>query len=199
MTHPALVGRRLAAVDLEGNGGSPIEIVELAVLPMDGGVVADEAATWLVRPVQRIRGLVTRMVHGISNADVAECPPWSEVADEVTAALADRALIGHAATGEHRILSRQLPHWRPPMVLDTLRLAKHVWPGLPTYALHPLLAHAGLDTPEGVKAHGHRAAYDARMTARLFLTLLAQSDLDWPGLVEVAAPPRFLEEIAAGG
>lgn len=186
----ALTGQRLAVVDVEGNGGQPPEIVEIAVLTLDEPVRREDVSTWLVRPLAPITSLVTRKVHGISNADVANCPTWSQVADEVADLLTDRILIAHNASVEHRVLGTHLPAWQPPMVLDTLRLAKHVWPGLPGYGLDRLIVHAGLDVEDDA-GRRHRADYDTWMTAGLLLALVEQSGLDWPGLVQVATLPGF--------
>src|SRR5207302_3085854 len=120
----AWIGRRRAVVDDEGNGGQPPEIVEIAVLTLDEPVRREDVSTWLVRPAHPITRLVTRKVHGISNADVADCPTWTQIADDVAGLLTGRTLIAHNASVEHRVLGTHLPAWRPPMVLDTLRLAK---------------------------------------------------------------------------
>lgn len=199
----ALDGQSLAVVDVEGNGGQPPEIVEIAVLTLDEPVSREHVSTWLIRPLQPITSLVTRKVHGISNADVADCPPWAQVADEVADVLTDRTLIAHNASVEHRVLATHLPDWQPPLVLDTLRLAKHVWPGLAGgYGLDRLIAHADLDVDDSVQDDAepsvgdksdrrHRAGYDTWMTTGLLFSLAEQSGLDWPGLVRVAALPCF--------
>ncbi|MGH4019756.1 MAG: 3'-5' exonuclease [Pseudonocardiaceae bacterium] len=186
----ALTGQRLAVVDVEGNGGQPPEIVEIAVLTLNQPVCRGDVSTWLVRPEHPITQLVTRKVHGISNADVADCPTWTQVADDVAGLLTDRALIAHNASLEHRVLGTHLPSWQPPMVLDTLRLAKQVWPGLPGYGLDRLIVHADLDVEDGA-GQRHRADFDTWMTAGLLLVLVEESGLDWPGLVRVAGLPGF--------
>lgn len=211
MTRPAirtipavLAGQRLAVVDVEGNGGQPPEIVEIAVLTLDEPVGRDHVSTWLVRPIQPITPLVTRKVHGISNADVADCPPWAQVADDIADLLTDRTLIAHNASVEHRVLGTHLPAWRPPLVLDTLRLAKHVWPDLPGgYGLDRLILHAALDVDASTEAdcgtdkpgdkadRRHRAGYDTWMTTGLLFTLVETSGLDWHDMVRVAALPGF--------
>ncbi|MBM7775999.1 DNA polymerase III epsilon subunit-like protein [Actinokineospora baliensis] len=187
----ALAGRRLAVVDVEGNGGQPPEIVEIAILHLDQPVKPEHVTTWLIRPQSPITPLVTRKVHGISNADVADCPTWSQVADQVTEALSDRVLIAHNASVEHRVLSAHLPTWQPSLVLDTLRLAKHLRPGSTTgYGLDRLIDDVQLDTHQ-YPGQRHRAGYDTWMTAQLLFTLVGHADLDWPELVRVAAMPGF--------
>ncbi|WP_035304335.1 3'-5' exonuclease [Actinokineospora inagensis] len=182
----ALRGRELVVVDIEGNGAQPPEIVEIAILPLGRVVHPGNVITWLIRPRTPISTVLTRTVHGIGNSDVADCPTWPEVADQVSDALGSRILIAHHAAVEHRVLSAHLPEWRPLLVLDTMRLAKHVWPGLRGgYGLDRLVEHAHLDLDE-YPGRRHRAGYDAWMTARLFLVLVEESGLDGAGLMRVA-------------
>jgi DNA polymerase III epsilon subunit-like protein len=161
---------RFAVVDVEGNGQQPPEIVEIAILPIDGMNVAGEPVAWLVKPEQSIAPIVTRKVHGIRNADVADAPGWSEVAPEVGAALAHRIPIAHNARVEYDVLRRHMPSWAPATVLDTLRLARAVWPGLGTYNLDRLLDHTGIVLGDG-SGQRHRAGFDVQATALLFLAL----------------------------
>ncbi|MGH3866831.1 MAG: 3'-5' exonuclease [Pseudonocardiaceae bacterium] len=188
----ALKGKRLVVVDIEGNGQQPPEIIEVAVMSVDGHGGSEPLQDWLIRPEQPITQIVTRKVHGISNQDVASCPPWSAVASDVEALLTDRILVAHNATVEHRVLGSHLPNWRPPLVLDTLRLAKHVWPGLTSYGLDQLTKEADLDTSAVNEQRYHRARYDAWCAWQLLRALTEHSRLDWAGLVKVAALPGFV-------
>lgn len=183
----ALTGQRLVVVDVEGNGQQPPEIIEIAALPVDDEMTVDDMRCWLVRPQRKITPLVTRKVHGISNADVADSPPWSAVAPEIEDLLTDRTLVAHNASVEHRVLAAHLPTWTPPLVLDTLRLAKRVWPGLDGYGLDKLIARA--DDAATIEQRHHRAAYDTWCAWRLLCLLLEHSDLDWIELVRAAALP----------
>jgi exodeoxyribonuclease X len=156
-------------VDVEGNGQQPPELVELAVVPIEGGVLG-ERQSWLVRPPHPIKHLATA-VHGIRSGDVAGCPPVPEIAAEVLAALDAPALVAHNAHVDVGVLRRELPGWEPPEVFDTLKLARRLVPGLPAYKLGDLVERFELaeGLPDGLKPH--RAAYDALVTARLFVLL----------------------------
>lgn len=162
-------------IDVEGNGQRPPDLIEAACLPIDGGVPG-RVRTWLVRPPRPITGLVRR-IHGISNADVATAPTTADVAAQIRAALAGRVVIGHHVHVDLAVLRRELDGWTPPAVLDTLRLARAVWPGLPSYSLDNLTAAARLRPgqpsslpPAGIGGR-HRAGYDTAVTAALFLAL----------------------------
>lgn len=191
----ALHGQRLVVVDIEGNGQQPPEIIEFAGLPVDDERRGTEEGmrSWLIRPRTHIHPMVTRKVHGISDADVADCPAWVDVSGEIAALLDGRVLIAHNASVELRVISTHLPDWRPPMVIDTLKLAKHVWLDLPGYGLDKLVAHTGIDPVRFGESGYHRAAYDAWCAWQLLLRLVDDGELDWSGLVEAAALPGFTQ------
>ncbi|WP_433727817.1 exonuclease domain-containing protein [Nocardia sp. CA-129566] len=188
----ALRERQLVVVDVEGNGQNPPEIIEIAMLPVDGPVKAEALRSWLIKPHQPVTPLVTRKVHGITNAELADCPPWHEVAEEIDARLCGRVLVAHNAAVERRVLAAHLPNWNPPLILDTLRLAKSVWKGLKSYALDKLIEQGRLDTTEMVGQRYHRAGYDAWAAWQLLCALIEDGGLDWPGVVEAAGMSEFL-------
>lgn len=186
---------RYAVIDVEGNGVAPPDIVEIAVTAVDGATVA-EPMCWLVKPSKPINPIVTRKVHGISNADVTHAPTFAEITPKVLAALAGRIPVAHNAQVEYGVLGRHLPDWRPTTMLDTLRLAKHVWPGLPGYNLDHLLLHANITVDD---RHGkrHRAGWDSYATARLFAVMAAE--LDGQRLIEVGCLPALAAKAEPAG
>lgn len=190
MTIPSvLANQRLVVVDVEGNGQNPPEIIELAALSVDGDTTVADMRSWLVRPQKPITPIVTKKVHGIRNVDVADCPSWAVVAPEVGQLLADRVLVAHNASVEYRVLGAHLSDWTPPMVLDTLRLARYVWPELPSYSLDKLATHADLDLGAVAEQRYHRAAYDTWCAWKLLCALIDDGDLEWAGLVRAATVP----------
>ncbi|WP_405166459.1 3'-5' exonuclease [Nocardia sp. NBC_01499] len=195
-----LRGKDIAVVDVEGNGQTPPEIIEIAILSASGKSVSiDDMRAWLIKPQQPITQIVTRKVHGIKNSDVESCPLWVEVAPDVDAALAGQTLVAHNAGVEQRVLASHLPYWNPPMVLDTLRLAKVVWPGLPSYSLDKLIDHGQLDTSAVTEQGYHRAGYDAWAAWQLLSRLVEDGGLDWTGLVSAAAPKEFVPKAEPEG
>ncbi len=161
--------RRYAVVDVEGNGQSPPDLVELAVVPITGGVIG-EAATWLIRPQTPITGFARR-IHGITGQMVADAPSFPEIEKEVRTALDDATIVAHNAPVDLSVLRRKLPQWEPAEVFDTLRLARRLRPDRISYRLGALVEAFNLAEgfPPGVRPH--RAAYDALVTARLFVLL----------------------------
>jgi exodeoxyribonuclease X len=165
---------RYAVADVEGNGQQPPDLVELAVLPITDGTIG-EPVSWLVKPPRPIKYFATS-IHGISGKDVASAPTFADIKHEVRRALADRALVAHNAHVDIAVLRRELGGWESPEVFDTLKLAKRLLPGQPSYKLGALVKALSLDDgmPPGLEPH--RAAYDVLVTARLFVRLATRHD-----------------------
>jgi DNA polymerase III epsilon subunit-like protein len=201
---PVMDGQKLVVVDVEGNGQREPEIVEIAALLISGPTPAQpsDLRTWLVRPQQPITPIVTRKVHGIRNEDVADSPFWRDVAADVADTLGSRVLVAHNASVERGILATHLPDWEPVLVLDTMRLARAIWPGLAGYALERLVAHANITPPPPEPGQRpHRAGYDAMMAAELLILLIsraAQNGLGWDEIVEIARSPHSARDTGTG-
>lgn len=165
--------RRYVVVDVEGNGRQPPDLVELAVVPIDGGVIG-QPVTWLVRPDEPIT-VMARRIHGISNDMVATAPVFADLAGAVAAHLGHAVLVAHNAGVDLSVLRRKLPGFAPDAVIDTLRLARRLLPDQPGHRLGSLVTALGLghDLPPGLRPH--RAGYDAIVTARLFVYLTSST------------------------
>lgn len=162
-------------VDVEGNGQQPPDLVELATVPITGGVVG-EPRTWLVRPSEPIKSFATR-IHGLSNRDVADAPVFADIKDDVLRALDGAALVAHNAHVDVGVLGRKLGDWQGPEVFDTLKLARRLLLAASSYKLGALVEVFELaeELPEGLAPH--RATYDALVTARLFVRLATPPDM----------------------
>lgn len=165
---------RYAVADVEGNGQQPPDLVELAVLPITGGVIG-EPVSWLVKPPRPITYFATS-IHGISDQDVASAPAFADIEHEVRRALADRVLVAHNAHIDTAVLRRELDGWQPSEVFDTLKLARRLLPGQPSYKLGALVKALSLDNGMSTGVGPHRAAYDVLVTARLFARLAIGHD-----------------------
>jgi DNA polymerase III epsilon subunit-like protein len=177
----------LLVVDVEGNGANPPDLVEIAALPIrDGRPDVGTAGAWLIRPARPVTPFAAR-VHGLTNEILASCPAWPDVAGQVRRLLGDAWICAHNAHTDYRALSAHLPGWAPAGVLDTLRLARTTWPGLPAYSLDALLETAQPDL-SAVPDRRHRARYDAYATARLLLAM-AEHYPSWDQLAAAAVPP----------
>ncbi|WP_199565262.1 3'-5' exonuclease [Spongiactinospora rosea] len=160
-------------VDVEGNGHQPPDLVELAAVPVIGGIIG-EPMSWLVKPETSIKHFATR-IHGLTNEDVADCPTFEDITGNVVAALDADILVAHNAHVDLGVLQRKLTGWEPPEVFDTLKLARRLVPGQDSYRLGNLTEVFGL--AEGLPGDltPHRATYDALVAARLFVLLATKA------------------------
>jgi DNA polymerase III epsilon subunit-like protein len=163
-------------VDVEGNGHMPPDLVELAAVPIIGGVIG-KPASWLVRPDQPITHFA-RKVHGITNEQVEDGPVFAYVEADVLKALNASALIAHNAHVDVGVLQRKLGDWECPEVFDTLKLARRLLPGPPSYRLGSLVDEFELASDLDGKLQPHRATYDVLVTARLFVLLAGRRTLE---------------------
>ncbi|WP_410675532.1 exonuclease domain-containing protein [Amycolatopsis sp. cmx-4-68] len=163
-------------VDVEGNGQQPPDLVELAAVPIVAGV-AGEPSSWLVKPDQPITPFARR-IHGIRNEQVEEAPTFAAIEAEVLKALDASILVAHNAHVDVGVLQRKLGDWECPEIFDTLKLARRLMPGRPSYKLGALVDAFDLaqDLPPDLTPH--RATYDAIVTARLFVHLAGRRSLE---------------------
>jgi exodeoxyribonuclease X len=160
-------------VDVEGNGQRPPDLVELAAVPIVGGVIG-EPVSWLVKPESPIKYFATR-IHGLSSKDVADCPSFEAVKVDVLLALSHPALVAHNAHVDVGVLQRKLTGWECPEVFDTLKLARRLVPGQDSYKLGRLVERFQLAEGLPDDLSPHRATYDALVAARLFVNLATKA------------------------
>lgn len=162
-------------VDVEGNGQQPPDLVELAAVPIVGGVIG-EPVSWLVKPETPIKHFATR-IHGLTNQDVADCPPFEAVKVDVLMVLSHPALVAHNAHVDVGVLQRKLTGWEPSEVFDTLKLARRLVPGQDSYRLGSLVETFKLTEGLPEDLSPHRATYDALVAARLFVVLASKASI----------------------
>jgi DNA polymerase III epsilon subunit family exonuclease len=164
---------RFWVVDVEGNGGSPPQIVEMAMLEINDLRLTGKQLHWLIRPDEPIQPAVTR-IHGLTDADVADAPSIEDIADDALTWLDSAVIVGHNVRVELETLTRSFPDWRPAAAVDTLRLARTLRPGLESYSLGKLAISLKV-TAEFAKSGSrgeHSALYDATLTALIFIDLV---------------------------
>lgn len=167
---------RLAFVDLETTGGSPIEdrITEVGIIEVD----FDDAGTKPPRPVREWSTLVNpdapippfiETLTGITNAMVADAPRFEALADDILTRLDGRLFVAHNARFDHGFLKNAFRRmdrpFRPP-VLCTVRLSRKLYPGYSRHNLDTLIERHRL-----VVDMRHRALGDARLLWQLWQKL----------------------------
>jgi DNA polymerase III subunit epsilon len=164
---------RMWAIDVEGSGKTPPEIVELAIVEMDGLKLTHVTKRWRLHPKNGISPAVSR-IHGIWEEDVAAAPEIEDIADDLLMWLEDLPVVGHNVRVELELLGRALDDWRPTAAFDTLRVARRLLPNEEKHGLEHLGAALGLEASAAAATGGtaHSAPYDAVMSALLLIHLL---------------------------
>lgn len=159
-----------AIVDIETTGGNAggSRITEIAIIIHDGTRVTDRWET-LVNPQKEIP-LPIFALTGISNEMVCHAPVFRDVAEKIMQMLANRIFVAHNVNFDYSFVRHQLEEagykWTA-RKLCTVRAARKIRPGLPSYSLGNLCRSLDIPLP-----NRHRAGGDADATAILFSQLL---------------------------
>lgn len=162
---------KFIAFDLETTGTRPSAdmIVEIGAVRFDGAE-PQESFCQLVDPGIPIP-LDASAVNGINDAMVRGMPGISEVLADLAAFCGEDPLVAHNAPFDYKFLLSDIKLHRAPapkgIVLDTLPLARRIFPGLPNYRLGTLVRHFGF--PAGTF---HRAEEDSVCCGRLFAKII---------------------------
>ncbi len=183
-------------VDIETTGLKPQGngITEICCLRLVGGDVVDRFTT-LVNPERPIPPFIQSMT-GITDAMVRESPTFVEVIPSLLDFLGDSVLVAHHAPFDLSFLNYGLySHGFRSLhnpVVDTLRLARRLLPGLPRANLDAVTRHLEISIQDR-----HRAAGDAEATAQVLLRLLSlcgeqgiESDAQLMSFVASGRPDR---------
>ena len=92
----------LVFLDTETTGlDDTAELIEIAIVDKDGSVLINQR----IRPTVAISGGAYR-AHGISAADLADCPTWPAIADQVRDLLRGKVVVIFNANYDTRILEQ---------------------------------------------------------------------------------------------
>ena len=158
---------KFIAFDLETTGIKPKEdmIVEIGAVLFDGNRAVKGYGV-LINPGCPIPPDASA-VNGITNEMVAGKPKIAEVLADFADFCGDLPLVAHNAPFDFKFLLEDIKLHRSTaptgVVLDTLPLARKVFPGLPNYKLGTLVRHFGF--PCGTF---HRAEEDSTYCGLLF-------------------------------
>ena len=154
--------------DVETTGMSPVRdrIVEIAALRIDLDGTQSRFSS-LINPGRLIPYAASR-VHHITDAMVADAPPFEVVGPQFMAFAAGTILVAHNARFDLGFLQESLVRcgmmpWEG-KTLDTLRLVRSVYPGLSSCKLQDLRVTLDLECENGT---AHRAGSDVEWTAVL--------------------------------
>lgn len=163
--------------DLETTGLSAIndKIIEIGAVKIKNGNIT-ETFSKLINPEREISDFITDLT-GISNDMVKDSPTIKEVIKEFYDFIKDSVLVAHNANFDMGFIRENLKiididNLDNP-VLDTLQLARAVFPDLKNHRLDTLTKYLSVE----LESH-HRALDDAYATGEVFLKTLEASDLD---------------------
>src|SRR5688572_26259446 len=160
-------------IDTETTSIDPREarLVQIgAVGLLKGQIDEKDIFAELVNPQMSVPEASSR-IHGLTTADVADAPTFSELLPRLESFLADRLLIGYAIDFDMAVLKREYAlnrhRWIEPRTLDVRPLARAIGSIMPDYSLDAIAAALN------VRISGrHTAMGDARATAEIFLKLV---------------------------
>jgi DNA polymerase-3 subunit epsilon len=162
---------RFIAFDLETTGTVPgvDQIVEIgAVRIVDGQV--DAVFSTLVNPLKSIPPGASA-VNGITDDMVLGKPLIQDLLPSFAEFCADDILVAHNAPFDAQFLTSDIKKHETPaprgVIIDTLPLARKVFPGLPNYKLGTLVQHLKIPS-----AGFHRAEEDSTYCGKLFLEMI---------------------------
>ena len=154
----------------------PARIIELGAYRVRAGEIIDEFQT-LINPETRLPRFIAALT-GISDEMLSASPMFPEIVDAWLGFAGDAVLVAHNSDFDLLLINREIARVYPGHRLRnsdlcTVELARHMLPNLESHKLDALADHFGIDIPER-----HRAAGDARATARILLCLLDQLELE---------------------
>lgn len=163
-----------AIVDVETTGlraESGDRIVEIGAIKVRNGSELGRYQT-LVNP-ERPLSPEAIAINGITPEMVADAPPFRTITADLLGFLNGSVLVAHNAGFDMNFINCELirigrPRWKDPVV-DTVAMARHLIPGLPSYRLDALAQRLGITFGER-----HRSIGDVEATVDLFHKMLGQ-------------------------
>ena len=164
-----------AIVDIETTGGYAAAnvITEIAIVLHDGQGVTEVYQT-LIKPSVPIPYFIQSLT-GIHPLMLEDAPGFGEVAGQIHEMLQGRIFVAHNVNFDYSFVKHHLAASGLELnaqKLCTIRLARKVFPSLPSYSLGNLCRHFNI-----IIENRHRAGGDATATARLFDHILQNNGL----------------------
>ncbi|WP_262711963.1 exonuclease domain-containing protein [Flavisolibacter ginsenosidimutans] len=159
-----------AIVDIETTGSYAAAngITEISIQVFDGEKVIEQFET-LVNPGKTIPRYIQAFT-GITNEMVADAPYFEEIAEKVFTVLQGNIFVAHNVNFDYSFIKSSLAHFGYSLnvkKLCTVRLARQIFPGFPSYSLGNLCHSLNIQIKDR-----HRAGGDASATVVLFQKLL---------------------------
>lgn len=161
--------------DLETTGLHALsdEIIEIGAVKIENGRVVDELQLF-VKPNQEVRPFILELTH-ITIDNISNAQHSSDLFPKIKAFIGDATLVAHNAQFDISFLNKLYVDQGidlPNAVIDTIDLAKFVFPEMKRYGLKILTKKLGIEM-----TNHHRAIYDAQATASAFLKMVDYLEL----------------------
>jgi len=188
LSDPRLFARRLVVIDTETTGLDPKSghrVAEIGCVELIGCVATGQEFHCYINPCRAMPAEAER-VHGLSEAFLAQHPPFAEIARRLLDFIADDPVIAHNAPFDIGFLDHEFGRCgHPPLGLtrsiDTVALARARLPGA-KHNLDALCVRYGIDRSARVK---HGALLDAQLLAEVYIELIGGRQI---GLSLATAP-----------
>ena len=166
------IGHDFVVFDIETTGLSDEKnhITEIGAVKVSGGEVTDRWSTF-VNPCEPIPEKIVELT-GITDDMVADAPKIEEVFGSFLEFSKGCILVAHNAKFDIGFMQKAAKNHGFPFpfaYMDTLQLARCLYPELPNHKLNTLSKHLKV-----VLENHHRAVNDAKATADVFLKMLAE-------------------------
>jgi DNA polymerase-3 subunit epsilon len=186
---------RFIAFDLETTGTVPgvDQIVEIGAVLFNNGEVESVFST-LINPRKPIPAGASA-VNGITDDMVYDKPLIEDILPSFTEFCQDIPLVAHNSPFDSQFVLADIKRYEISgprgVVLDTLPIARKVFPGLPNYKLGTLVQHLKIPS-----ANFHRAEEDATYCGRLFIEMTKRISIGGKppaieNLVSLTGKPEF--------
>ena len=158
-----------AVVDLETTGHSSAKgdrIIQIAIVLIENGEIGEKYVRF-VNPGKKIPTFI-RQLTNIDDEDVKDAPYFEAIASEVRSLLEGTVFVAHNTDFDLPFLQNefrrcQIDEWTGSQI-DTVELAKIIFPSAPSYRLQDIAEELGIPLPSA-----HRADDDAEATSKLLL------------------------------
>lgn len=166
-------------LDFETTGLSPDQgdrAIEIGAVIIEQGRITDSFQR-LMNPGRRVSSFIEQYT-GISNAMLQDEPDCASVMAEFAEFIDGYNLVAHNASFDRRFLDAELERigaGYPGQFACSMLIARRLYQSAPNHRLGGLVEYKNIPT-DGVF---HRALADAEMTARLWLQMLEDIELDY--------------------
>lgn len=166
------VSNKYVVVDLETTGNSPKKgdkIIQFAAVVVENGEIVEQFSS-LVNPGREIPLFIEDLT-GLTNGMVNGAPEFAEIAPKVLTMLDEAYFVAHNVLFDLSFLQEELINagyegFLGP-VIDTVEMARFLFPTADSYKLNELAIREGLN-----HERPHQADSDAYVTAELLMILL---------------------------